>query len=241
MKPIIVLSPQTMPMEAPFCGTYTYSNSFNSDALLEAGAIPEIPAVQEAAEAEELLRRADGLFLTGGCDVSPALYGEAPVEACGTADPVRDVSDRVLLEAALKLRKPILCICRGFQMTNVCLGGTLWQDLDTQYHEPLHHRANTEAEYRRAAHTVTVLPDTPLHRLFGADSLEVNSLHHQAVRTLAPDLRPMAVAPDGIVESWYLPGDQWLRGYQWHPEMMEDPAQRSAIFGEFLDACGRNR
>ena len=236
-NPIIVLTSQTMPMEEPFRQRYVFTNSFNMDAIRRAGGIPVLPGTLDPEDAEELLSQAGGLLLTGGKDISPALYGEETLPVCGKLDPMRDESDRLLFETARRLHKPILCICRGFQMANVLLGGSLWQDIPTQYPTELRH-ANYPEYTEETAHRVQILPDTPLHALLGADSIPVNSLHHQAVHTLAPVLAPMAAAPDGIVEAWYLKDSaDWLWGIQWHPEMLQNSPRGDAILSAFLDAC----
>ena len=234
--PLIVLSPQEMPMEAPFQNRYHFTNAFNTSAILKAGGIPVLPPELDDAAAEALLARADGLLLTGGEDLSPSLYGEDPIPGCGVCNPRRDASDLCLLRAARKLQKPVLCICRGFQLANVFCGGTLFQDLPTQKPGALAH--SDDLHYAEpTAHTVELLPDTPLQRLLGLHSLPVNSLHHQAIRTLAPVLHPMARSSDGIVESWYHPGVPFFWGVQWHPEMLSGDSRSDALFRAFLAAC----
>lgn len=237
-SPMIVLSPQAKAMEEPFQRFYHYSNSFNTDAVRKAGGIPVIPSFLEPEEARALLERADGLVLTGGEDIDPALYGQEKLAACGELNPERDRSDCCLLETALALDKPVLCICRGCQVGNVWFGGSLWQDLPSQCGGALKHSVYAE-HTRETAHPVEVLPDTPLAALLGSGELWVNSLHHQAIRELAPGLAPMAVSPDGLIEAWYRPGTPWLWGIQWHPEMLENSIRGEKIFTAFLEACGR--
>ena len=236
-KPVIVLSPQAMPMEQPFRQHYHYTNNFNMSAIRRAGGLPVLPPFLDEAEALALMETADGLFLTGGDDLSPALYGQATLPACGTVDERRDASDYHLLAAALALHKPVLCLCRGCQIANVYFGGSLYQDIPTQYQTTLHHSAyDTYAQER--AHTVTLVPGSPLHALLGETAIPVNSLHHQGIRTLADGLAPMAWAPDGILEGFCLTQPkQWLWGLQWHPEMLEASPRADAIFGAFLAAC----
>ena len=235
-KPMIVITPQKMTMEAPYEGVYHYSNSYYGEAVLAAGGLPLIPPFLSDDTALTLMEAADGLVLSGGADIAPSLYGEASIPQCGKTPPERDQSDLALLKAALRLRRPVLCICRGSQLANAFLGGTLYQDLETQFGGSVAHGRGED--YRKAVHTVAVVPDTPLAKLTGAPEIGVNSLHHQAVKKLAPGLAPMAFAPDGLIESWYgTDPEQWLRGYQWHPEMLEDLPRRQAIFSEFLEAC----
>ena len=233
-KPMIILTPQRMPMEEPFAGAYHYTNSFNSNAILKAGGLPLLPPFLDEIQALILMARADGLMLTGGADIDPALYGQEKESCCGPLQPERDASDLALLKAALSLKKPVLCICRGFQLANAYLGGTLYQDLDAQFDTAVPHRAADR--YADAVHSLRL--EGPLAMLLRKQTLEVNSLHHQAVRTLAPGLKAMAFAPDGLVEAWYLNSKtQWLRGCQWHPEMEQPNDDSSAIFREFVAAC----
>lgn len=235
-KPLILITPQNKPMEEPFQGQYNYSCTYNTSAILAAGGIPVIPPFLGDADAQTLMASAQGLLLSGGADVSPSLYGQEKLDVCGTPEPQRDQSDLALLKAALKLHKPILCICRGCQIANVYFGGTLYQDLPTQHETTIQH--SRYQEYKGGAHQVTVVEGTPLHQLYGRVELSVNSLHHQAVRELAPCLVPMAYSPDGIVESYYLQDkSQWLWAYQWHPEMLQDTQARDTIFLDFIEAC----
>lgn len=236
--PMIVLSPQAMPMEEPFRSHYHLTNAFNLSAVVRAGGIPVLPPYLGEAAARELMERADGLMLTGGADLSPALYGEAPLPQCGAIQPERDASDLLLLRTALALRRPVLCICRGCQLANVFFGGTLYQDLPAQYPGALAH-SDYPGYACPSAHAVDLLPDTPLAALLAESRIGVNSLHHQAIRTLAGVLRPMARSEDGVTEAWYHPGLPFCWGLQWHPEMLDGDPRSDAIFRAFLDACRR--
>lgn len=235
-NPIILITPQNMAMEAPFQGQYNYSSTYNTSAVLDAGGIPLIPPYLNEEDAESLMSRAHGLLMTGGADIAPQLYGEEKQEVCGAIEPQRDQSDLALLRAALKLHKPVLCICRGCQMVNAYFGGTLYQDLPTQHGTDILH--SQDQNFAHGVHPVRVVEGSPLHRLCGKTELLVNSLHHQAVRGLAPGLSPMAYGPDGIVESYFLQDEtHWLRAYQWHPEMLQDAQERDLIFREFIAAA----
>lgn len=235
-KPMIALTSATMPMEEPFAGSYVYSNSFNFDSITRAGGLPILSDCRTARDAEDLMARCDGLFLTGGKDVCPSLYHEEMLPACGETDPLRDQTDCLLLAAALKLHRPVLCVCRGFQIANAYLGGTLYQDLAVQHPSEICHRVRDDLGYTRPAHQVTLVEGSPLHTLLGRDTLGVNTLHHQAVKDLAPGLAPMAYAPDGILESWYMTDpSQWVRAYQWHPEMLD--GQPNPLLTDFISAC----
>ena len=144
--------------------------------------------------------------------------------------------ESILLRLAMAENKPVLGICRGLQFMNAALGGSLWQDLPSQHPSDISHHG--APPYDRPVHAVTVLPDTPLSAVLGESSLPVNSYHHQAVRELAPCLRPMALSPDGLVEAAWHPEMHFLWGVQWHPEFSfrTDAASRS-LFRAFVDAC----
>lgn len=203
----------------------------------EAGGVPVIlPPRGEAETLRVLLDRLDGLLFTGGQDVDPALYGQKPEANCGQLCPERDRLEAALLPLALERDLPVLGICRGLQLFNAVLGGSLWQDLPTQYPTEVSHRVNGPG--CDEAHRVTLTPDAPLARLLGAGSLTVNSHHHQAIRDLASPLREMARSQDGLTEAVYLPGKRFFWGVQWHPEMSLDvsPASKK-IFSAFVSAC----
>lgn len=208
------------------------------EGLAQAGALPLMaPLTAREEDVRQLFALCDGVLLTGGHDVSPSLYGQARLPVCGACSPRRDAMETALLALALAADKPVLGICRGVQLVNAALGGTLWQDLPSQRPSATGH--HQRPPYDVPAHGVTLLPGTPLRALLGRDSLPVNSYHHQAVRDLAPPLRAMAVAEDGLVEAVYHPQKRFLWGVQWHPEFsfQSDPASR-AIFGAFARACG---
>ncbi|HJA94018.1 MAG TPA: gamma-glutamyl-gamma-aminobutyrate hydrolase family protein [Candidatus Eisenbergiella merdipullorum] len=187
------------------------------EGVLAAGGVPVmLPLTQERAVISELADRLDGLIFTGGHDVSPSVYGEGPLPQCGRFLPERDEMEKLLLDAALERNLPVLGICRGLQFMNAALGGTLYQDLPTQHPSEVEHEM--KPPFDRAAHEVTVLADTPLAQILGNGVLGVNSRHHQAVKELAPCLKPMAISPDGLIEAAYLPGKSFVLGVQWHPE-----------------------
>ena len=203
----------------------------------QAGGVPVmLPLTRDRGELERLAAACDGFLLTGGQDVAPALYGGADPGRCGELCPERDAMETALLALARAQDKPVLGICRGIQLLNAALGGTLWQDLPTQCPSEVDHHQS--GNYASPIHTVALQPGTPLAELLGSAPLPVNSLHHQAVRTLAPALAPMAVAPDGIVEAVYEPGRTFVWAVQWHPEFSwQTDANSRAIFRAFVDAC----
>ena len=188
------------------------------EGLEETGAIPIIlPLAAGGADIAQLVDLCDGFLFTGGQDVSPQMYGEAMKPTCGELCPARDTLERELLYRALERDKPILGICRGIQFLNVALGGTLYQDLPTEHPSEIEH--SMKPPYDQAAHTVRILPDTPLAALLQKQELGVNSCHHQAIRSLAPSLVEMARSTDDLIEAVYLPGKTFVWGVQWHPEL----------------------
>ncbi len=236
-RPVIVLTPARMKMEAPFeNGEYNYTNSYNTDAILRNGGLPVLPPLLDEEQALELIERADGLLMTGGADIDPAMYGEVKLDCCGDIEYARDASDVALMKAALKLKKPILCICRGMQLANVVFGGTMYQDIPTQFNDKVKH--SDYANFAHGVHNVKIVEGTPLHKLLGKDVVLTNALHHQGVKDIAPGVVPMGYTEDGLLESWYYDSkDQWIRAYQWHPEMMVEYREHNLLIEDFINRC----
>lgn len=187
-------------------------------AVLRSGALPFIlPPLLGARHAAQYLDACDALVLTGGEDVDPGFYGEAPHPKLGDVDRLRDEFELALTKGAWERRLPILAICRGIQVVNVALGGTLWQDIPSQRPGGLEHKAPTERDIR--SHLVTIASGSRLARALATVRTEVNSFHHQSVRDVAPGLVVTATAPDGEIEGLESgPDDPWLLAVQWHPE-----------------------
>lgn len=207
------------------------------DGLLAAGAVPVmLPLTDDRAMLTQLVNICDGVLFTGGQDVQPALYGEKPLPLTGEVCPARDAMEAALLPLVLEADKPVLGICRGIQFLNAALGGTLYQDLPAQHPAEVQHHQSLP--YDAPSHTVTLVPGTPLHDLLGTDTLPANSLHHQGVKMLAPSLRAMAYAPDGLVEAVWLPDRRFVWAVQWHPEFnwQTEPSSR-AILAAFAQAA----
>ena len=192
-------------------GGSTLSSNY-TEAIIRSGGIPVIfPTVADSALAAALLKKVDGVIFSGGEDVDPHYYGETVWNETVEVDTLRDVSDMLLAKAALASRKPILAICRGEQLMNVALGGSLYQDIPTQVDTLVRHGGGTR-------HRIAVEKGSVLYKLYGKDSLTVNSFHHQAVKKVAPGVRVTARADNGIVEA-YEYGDR-LIAFQFHPEGM---------------------
>ena len=203
-------------------------------AVRRAGATPRPLTVGEGAA--DALRGADGLLLTGGDDVDPALYGEIPHPTFDVAEPGRDAFEIDLIRRALDADLPVLAICRGLQVLNVALGGTLIQDIPSEPNPLLPHDA--EGPATTLAHTVTVAPGSCLAALVGPDGVRaVNSRHHQAVRAPGRGLVVTAVAPDGIIEAAEVPAARVCVGVQWHPENFHATGDFDRLFEGFVEAC----
>ncbi len=210
-------------------------------ALVACGAAPESLRVADSAiingAAAELVAGAAGLLLCGGVDVGPERYGEpewpgAPL-AC---DRSRDAVELALLSVAQAARVPTFAVCRGLQLANVFLGGSLYQDLPTQHPSAVAH--SVEPQHTLVHGVFAEDRRHPMADLLRRAPCVVNSVHHQAIRRLAPELEPIATSPDELVEAAALPAQHpwWLRGVQWHPEnLVELPLQR-ALWQDFLTA-----
>ncbi len=186
-----------------------------------------------------IVARADGIVLTGGGDIDPALYGATPHPTYAAAEPGRDAFEIAMVQAATAAGKPIFAICRGMQVLNVALGGDLVQDIPTEVNGALHHDVR---EPRFAiAHEVWISKGSRLltlmeEKLEDAESCPVNSRHHQAVRHAAPGLEVVATSPDGVIEAVERAGPFCL-GVQWHPENFWRTGEFRPLFEGFVDAC----
>jgi putative glutamine amidotransferase len=178
----------------------------------------------------------DGFCFTGGKDVDPKHYGEERHPGCEAIAPLRDALELVVFAAVYPTGKPILGICRGAQLINVAMGGTLYQDLPTQRPSAIAHRQSQPKT--EPSHSVRILAGSPLFEQIGAERMQANSFHHQAIKTPGKGLEIWAVADDGVIEAVGLPGERYLHAYQWHPERLCDgDADNRKIFERFVEAC----
>jgi putative glutamine amidotransferase len=216
-------------------------------ALVAEGAIPWlIPLLpDDEATLRHLYDHLDGIFLTGGVDVDPSNYGEARHELCGQTDPPRDWTEIRLVRWALADHKPLFGVCRGIQVINVAVGGTLFQDVRGQRAETIKHDYfPTPGGNRRddLVHGVLVTENSRLAQILGAARVEVNSMHHQGIKDLAPGLVPNAVAPDGLIEGVERANGQFFLGVQWHPEeLAEQSPPMRRLFRAFVEASSERR
>ena len=194
-------------------------------ALERAGLIPLIvPPLSNAEAAASVLDSVAGLVLTGGEDVDPARYGEKRHEKVRSVNPARDATEAALIEEARARGTPVLAICRGIQILNVALGGTLVQDIPSQCETTIDH--DDEGARNSRTHEVEIEPDSLIAKAVGAEHITVNSFHHQSVKRVADGMRVTARSPDGVIEGIESTDeDWWVMGVQWHPEEMTESAE----------------
>jgi len=208
------------------------------ESVTRAGGEPLVLATSD--DPARVLERVDALLLTGGLDVDPALYGEAPHPTTET-DAVRDGFEIPLSRAAVARDVPVFAICRGVQVLNVAAGGTLIQDIPSAVTTTLSHSVDVPKDH--IAHPVRVTPGTRLAASLGSstplDSCAVNSRHHQAVGRVAPSFVVSAVSQDGVVEAIERPASAFCVGVQWHPENFWRTGEFAGLFGDFVAAATR--
>jgi putative glutamine amidotransferase len=213
--------------------------------ILHAGG--EVRVVDVTMRVDEALAAIDGLLLTGGEDVAPALYGDPVHPQTGTANERRDAFELALIAEARARNLPLLAICRGIQILNVAFGGTLVQDIPSEIPGALEHRLQVPPHHPfDLAHEIWVEQDSLLARLMGerltdGDSCEVNSRHHQAIKRLGAGLRMSATAPDGVIEAVEDPAARFCLGVQWHPENFFRTGEFRPLFEGFLEAAQSSR
>ncbi len=207
------------------------------DIIRESGAIPiMLPLDIESEDLRQLCDLCSGFLLTGGHDISPALYGETPSEKCGTICKRRDTLESAVLEYAIEHDKALLGICRGIQFINGYCGGTLYQDLPSERPEGVSHQM--VAPYDAVWHTVRIIEGSPLSQIIRKETIGVNSYHHQAVKELSPQLEAMAISEDGLIEALYMPQKRFIWALQWHPEFSFASDEKSRKIVElFISKC----
>jgi putative glutamine amidotransferase len=208
-------------------------------ALERAGAAPIlIPIVETVETLQAILSRLDGLLLPGGGDVDPPRYGEVGLPGLNQVQAETDRVELMLAHAALETDLPLLGVCRGQQLLNVAMGGTLYQDLQKQEATALDHTGSRPHGRDFLFHSVRIAPDSRLASLLGAIEVEVNSLHHQGIKGMAPGLRAVAWSPDGVIEA--VEGEGAFRvAVQWHPEELPHQPAAARLFEGFVAACQR--
>lgn len=235
--PLIGVTTRTAPVppsDLPFVMVQT---SYTK-AILQAGGTPVlIPAELPESNWRALFTRLDGILFTGGSDLATELFNGEPHPAVYGVDPARDALELGLIRLAANNEKPFLGICRGLQAVNVALGGTLYTHIPDQHPGALKHDCGDQ--YRLLAHPVRVEEGSHLGQILGEPLLQVNSLHHQGIKVLAPGLNAVALAPDGLVEGVELPKHLFGLAVQWHPEWLTDQAAMRNLFKAFVEASGK--
>ena len=185
----------------------------------------------------QIVPRLDGVLFSGGGDMHPSRYGSTMHPTVSSVDIDRDRVELYAFQEILRRQTPFLGICRGFQVVNVALGGTLYEDILAQHPDGLDHRSKKGQPRDYPAHQVKVESGSQLGQICGQATIPVNSLHHQGVRQLAPDLSASAWAPDGIVEAFELKGYPFGLAVQWHPECLPEDEAMRGLFRSFVEAC----
>lgn len=237
-------------MKPPLIGLTTYQqknkHGYPIAALMEkyikvingAGGAPLlIPSVVDETTLSAIAARVDGFLFTGGGDLAPTDRQGSDNVALDDVDLLRDASEFTLLHAAIDLGKPFLGICRGIQMVNVALGGSLYSHIPDQFPNAIKHNFNSGTEREFLAHEVCIHTGTKLAEVLGETKLSVNSLHHQGIKVLAAGLIPSGIAPDGLIEALEMPGHPFGIGVQWHPEWLTDQPTTHLLFRAFIDAA----
>jgi putative glutamine amidotransferase len=244
MKPLIGISCGTFYDRAWCPPSFGHRRTYVDAIVLAGGAPMLIPPVQDEPTLRALYERLDGLLFAGGGDIAPTHYGDEPHENLGMTDPLRDDAELPMARWAVDEGKPVLGICRGLQVVNVAMGGTLYQDIPSQVETALHHNSSFEKEdWTYLAHPMRIDASSQLAGLLGTAEMQINSLHHQSLREVAPGLRPVAWAPDGVVEAVEGRNGHFVIGVQCHPEALQGTTDTRwrAVFAAFVARCASFR
>ncbi|HEX2274130.1 MAG TPA: gamma-glutamyl-gamma-aminobutyrate hydrolase family protein [Acidimicrobiales bacterium] len=236
MKPVIGISAYPRLVETSLGATLLHTTSrFYVESVERAGGVPVVLPVMSPEAVDDVLPVVHGVLLSGGGDIQPSRYGAKPVAETSGVDPARDDFDIRLLELAIEAEVPVLATCRGMQVLNVALGGSLIQHVPAATGQ-VHYRND---RWREGVHRVKIEPDSQLAEALGATEVEVNSIHHQAVDQAAPGTRAVAWADDDTVEAIELPGSPHVVAVQWHPELLEDWPEQQGLFRQLVEHARR--
>jgi putative glutamine amidotransferase len=234
-KPLIGLT--TSRMRNPTGQLVFGTNEPYSISISNAGGLPVlIPLNLSDEDLDAVLTRLDGILFTGGYDIDPRRYGNPPHPRVESIDAERDHLEMHLVNTAVRSHTPFLGICRGCQVINVALGGSLYEHLPEQFSDKLQHD-NHDHPRDFLAHRIRITPDSLLAQILAAETARVNSLHHQGIRQLAESLHATAHAPDGLVEAFELSTIPFGLAVQWHPEELQQHESMRDLFRQFVHAC----
>ncbi len=215
---------------------YYASGANYINAVVGAGGIPIQFPIDLTEPPETLVSLVAGIIIPGGADVAPLSYGEQPHPKVTRTFRKNDIYEIEMIQAAIRQNKPILAICRGIQILNVCLGGTLYQDIPSQTRNEICHYQDSAAR-GEMTHSISITEGSYLYHMIGKTELLVNSYHHQSIKLVADGLKVTATAPDGIIEA-VENEDGMIIGVQWHPESLCAFSEEHArIFANFIERC----
>ena len=239
MRPLIGITTHLLPVQEggrPFHLTY----GRNALAIERAGGLPFlIPSGLETDTLRELYERVDAVMVPGGGDVNPSAYEAERHASTYRVDDHRDQTEITVVRWSVEDDRPLFGICRGNQLINVALGGTLTQDIPSLVTTDLKHDYTQTIPHSHRAHTVQIEGDSRLAQILGTTTIDVNSLHHQCVQQPAPGVKVTAYAPDGVIEALEIPGKHFALSVQWHPEdLIDDDPAMQALFDSFVQAAG---
>ena len=237
-KPLIGLTTTRMPSPSgrPAFGI----NEPYVKSIANAGGLPIlIPLGLSNDDLDVLLSRLDGILFTGGHDIDPQRYGNQPHPKIEGVDADRDRVEMHLVHTVIQSGKPFLGICRGCQVINVALGGSLYEDLQEQLRGEVQHD-NHDHPRNFLSHSVDIQSNSNLAQVLSSNYARVNSLHHQGVRKPAPGLQVTAIAPDGLIEAFELPGHPFGLAVQWHPEELQEHEVMRKLFLTFIQSTQEN-
>ncbi len=236
-RPLIGITTSSRP-DATTGYPFVVAYALNVHAIDQAGGLPVmIPCNVDDDTLRALYERVDGILLPGGGDIAPSYYGAEPHPAIDDVNLLRDHTELTIARWAVEDHRPVLGICRGMQVMNVALGGTLIQDIPSLTTTELTHNITIGYPRGELQHDVDIHPDSQLAAILQTTRLGVNSIHHQAVDVPAPGLRVNACAPDGIIEGVEVPGHPFAVSVQWHPEDLTEYETMRRLFRAFVDSA----
>ncbi len=235
-KPIIGL-PCAISTNKDGLTTYVINQKYIT-ALIRCNASPVLLPIELSTQDIQLhMQTCDGFMLSGGGDLDPAIFNGEPHERVYGIDPLRDTFEISLVKVLMGAQKPLMTICRGTQVLNVAMGGSLYTDIASQVPDAQRHDWFPGYPRDRIAHQVHLEGGSILQDIFDKPDIPTNSLHHQAIKDVGEGLKVTAIAPDGIIEGLELPSHPFLLGVQWHPEWLQDDPRTMKLFQAFVDAC----